>query len=452
MPPQKNLGILIAPPRPDDYILGSTSKIVTNRVINDWSIYLPKVETQKTKVDDMLDCVSMSGPDHSIATQLNYLLANNELWDEALNFFHNNNYIVDGLFSLSARYSAKMNGTDKTMGQYLNVAADHVRSDGILSETDWPQTDTMTWDEFYKDIPADLIVKAKKFLWFVDVKWEWVDTKNIVSSFPSAPVQVSTEVCAGWDSGQVVQKCSGQPLQHATMLYGRDTLGNWKNLDHYPPYKQLLAPDYELPFNLRYIVTARPLTLRKGMHGTNVLQMQKFLYKLGYVLGTDSSFGPKTEMQVKNFQSDHGLDVDGIAGQKTLAKLKELSTPYSLLDALIKVESGGNDLAEGDTTLTNHAYGCLQIRQGVCDDVNQFFGTDFRSQDCLGNRLVSLDIWNKYWKVFPNILTDEDRARTWNGGPGWKKIYFKSNKTPKEIQYCKNLDSYWSQVKKLLSV
>ncbi len=234
------------------------------------------------------------------------------------------------------------------------------------------------------------------------------------------------------------------------MIYGQDFNSNWLDFDHYPPFKQSLSADYEFPFNLQYIVTLKPLTLRNGMYGSNVLQLQKDLNKLGFLVKEDSDFGNKTEIAVKSFQNKTALKPDGIAGQLTLSKLKELNAPKSLLDVLILVESGGNDNAEGDETLENHAYGCLQIRQGVCDDVNSFFGTNFQAQDCLDHREVSIDIYNKYWRVYSLIVNDEDRARSWNGGPNWKKIYFKPNKSSQELQYCKNLDIYWNKVKVLL--
>jgi hypothetical protein len=110
------------------------------------------------------------------------------------------------------------------------------------------------------------------------------------------------------------------------------------------------------------------------------------------------------------------------------------------------VESGGDDNAEGDKTLAAHAYGCLQIRQGVCDSVNAKFGTTYVSQDCLGNRKVSTDIWNKYWQVFTFLVSDEDRAKGWNGGPYWKRIY----NAPGYEKYSANIDEYWIKVQKYL--
>lgn len=448
---QRNKGVLLAPLRAKDYtIIGGVSKIELVRVVENWEQYLPETEKQYSTKVDFLDCVTMSGPDHCIATQLNYLLKTNQLSDEAVNFFQDEGYIKNGLFSLSSRFNAKMNGTDKLKGQYLYAAADHVKNEGILPEMDWPTTDDMSWDEFYKEIPQPLKDKAKKSKLYIDIKYQFVNDDQIPTQIKIAPIQIATQICPGWDSGNVVQKCSGLPLAHATMLYGYDANGNFKDFDHYWPYKQILEKNYELPHNLQYVVKTKNL-LQKGMRGKNVVALQDALRKLGYNIPSPGIFGPLTQVDVIDFQKKHGLAPDGIVGPETTKKINDmLGIKKTLLDAIIAVESNGDDFAEGDTNLTNHAYGCLQIRQGVCDDVNKKYGTLFLAENCLGNRKYSIEIWEKYWTVYPLIKNDEDRAKTWNGGPGWKQIYFLQNKTDDQIRYCKNLDNYWNKVRSLL--
>lgn len=441
-----NLGIIVANPRPKDYILGSTSKITSSISVKDWSIYLPAIENQRNKVTDFLDCVTLSAL-HCIEAQCNYFLKNNLFSDEALNFFNSNHYIQNGVFHFSSRFNAKLNGTEGK-GNYLNTVADDIRRDGLLADYDWTVTDTMSDTLFFTDIPIGLFQRARKALWFLNVQYQFVTVKDILPSLLLAPLQVTSEICPGWDSGQIVKSCNGFPLSHATMIYGT-VMGNLRDMDHYPPYFKTLAPDYEFPFNLQYVVTLKPIALRNGMTGMNVLKLQQDLNKLGFGLKEDGDFGNRTQTAVFSIQNKTGLKADGIAGSLTLQKIKELITPHTILDAIIQVESQGNDNAEGDKNLQNHAYGCLQIRQGVCDDVNRHFGTTYRAEECLGNRIRSIDIWNKYWEVYPRT-DNEDIARTWNGGPGWKQIYFKTTKTTAEITYCNNLDIYWSKVKALL--
>ena len=66
------------------------------------------------------------------------------------------------------------------------------------------------------------------------------------------------------------------------------------------------------------------LTLRKGASGSYVVECQEDLLRLGYDLahyGADGKYGNVTIREVKKFQRDNGLVVDGICGPKTWAAL-----------------------------------------------------------------------------------------------------------------------------------
>lgn len=322
-----NRGVLVGPIRASDYKLGDATQIQIARVVKDWSIYLPTFESQRNSVTDFLDCVTFSAG-HCIEMQLNYLMSTNQLSDEALNFFHNNDYIVDGVFHISKRFSAKMNGTDISKGQYLNIAGDHFRSDGFIPDSMWSETPEMTWDQYYAPVPQNLIDLGKKALWFISIQYQAVPSEDVTTSLPATPIQCATEICAGWDSGQMVQKCSGQPIQHATVIYAQDSSMNWKDLDQYPPFIQELAAGYELPLNQQYVVTAKPLILRVGMHGADVVTLQEDLNDLGFNLNDDGLYGSATQTAVKNIQNKTGLVADGLAGPLTLGKIKDmLQTP-----------------------------------------------------------------------------------------------------------------------------
>lgn len=59
-------------------------------------------------------------------------------------------------------------------------------------------------------------------------------------------------------------------------------------------------------------------TLRKGDSGDDVTELQQALIKLGYSLpkyGADGDFGAETVSALQAFQSDNGLDADGIYGE-----------------------------------------------------------------------------------------------------------------------------------------
>ena len=86
-----------------------------------------------------------------------------------------------------------------------------------------------------------------------------------------------------------------------------------------------------IPANIYVQVTTAPnnqyATLRRGMYGTPVKEMQQALKQQGYFTGVvDGYFGEGTEDAVRSFQRYNGLQVDGVAGPATLRIL--LYGPY----------------------------------------------------------------------------------------------------------------------------
>ncbi|HET7629350.1 MAG TPA: peptidoglycan-binding protein [Bacillales bacterium] len=62
--------------------------------------------------------------------------------------------------------------------------------------------------------------------------------------------------------------------------------------------------------------------LKIGSRGPAVSSLQQALKSLGYyTYGIDGIYGKRTAGAIREFQSDHGLKVDGIAGPRTYAKL-----------------------------------------------------------------------------------------------------------------------------------
>lgn len=73
--------------------------------------------------------------------------------------------------------------------------------------------------------------------------------------------------------------------------------------------------------------TAEKTYLCKGDSGSAVKTLQENLISLGYSCesaGADGEFGDKTDAAVRAFQKANGLTVDGLAGEKTQAKIQEL--------------------------------------------------------------------------------------------------------------------------------
>lgn len=88
-------------------------------------------------------------------------------------------------------------------------------------------------------------------------------------------------------------------------------------------------PKYDEPAKTKYTGTFPTLilgkALKRGSKGTQVKYLQKLLNWInGSKLVIDGSFGPATETQVKKYQTNYGLEVDGKFGPKSLAKSKTI--------------------------------------------------------------------------------------------------------------------------------
>ncbi|MCD7748706.1 MAG: peptidoglycan-binding protein, partial [Oscillospiraceae bacterium] len=62
--------------------------------------------------------------------------------------------------------------------------------------------------------------------------------------------------------------------------------------------------------------------LKKGSAGQEVRYLQRLLTENGHTLETDGKFGTKTRAAVKAYQTEQGLEVDGIVGPQTWAALE----------------------------------------------------------------------------------------------------------------------------------
>lgn len=63
------------------------------------------------------------------------------------------------------------------------------------------------------------------------------------------------------------------------------------------------------------------VTLRRGSRGVETYYLQQKLLSKLYPVSVDGIFGPATEAQVRAFQSENALTVDGIVGRNTWAKV-----------------------------------------------------------------------------------------------------------------------------------
>ena len=106
---------------------------------------------------------------------------------------------------------------------------------------------------------------------------------------------------------------------------------------------------------------------KMGSIGNEVSEIQSALKSRGYYSGAiDGIYGSATRSAVMKFQSDNGLEADGVAGQKTLAALSVSeggnlsgysSADYNLLARLISAE------ARGETYIGQVAVGAVVMNR-----------------------------------------------------------------------------------------
>ncbi len=107
-----------------------------------------------------------------------------------------------------------------------------------------------------------------------------------------------------------------------------------------------------------------------------------------------------------------------------------------LIDALIWVESRGNESAVGDTHLDEPSIGVLQLRPIMVREVNRILkqkGSEkrFKLSD-RESKEKSIEMFTIWFNNYHKNSSFEKAARNWNGGPnGWKK---------------ERTQNYWAQV------
>jgi len=76
--------------------------------------------------------------------------------------------------------------------------------------------------------------------------------------------------------------------------------------------------------------------LSYGTKGDSVRKLQTALNRAGATLSVDGHFGYKTKQAVCNFQEDHGLRVDGLAGTQTMEALAPYMVDFTVITKAVE--------------------------------------------------------------------------------------------------------------------
>lgn len=100
--------------------------------------------------------------------------------------------------------------------------------------------------------------------------------------------------------------------------------------------------------------------LKKGDKGNDVKELQKLINKAGDNIEVDGSFGPATQIAVKDFQRRKKLKVDGVAGKDTITALggKWTSEIYWKVSRVLRKGSKGTDVKNMQKALIKAGYSC----------------------------------------------------------------------------------------------
>lgn len=258
-----NTGVLIAAPKPGDYIAGAVSAVIYTERLKDgqWhNKYRPTEEKQIGVYFDTMSCVTFAAL-NSIEEQVAYLVEKGLLKGDGLQYLKDLGFFDEnGKFNASDRFTAIMSNTTK-QGNYLNAVWESIRVDGILPEKDLPsKLDDRTpweWEDWMdkKVITDELKEKAKKVKNVLQFAYEWVSTdrESLKYHAKQAPLQIAAPVCSPWNTTEIIKACSAG-AGHSTLVDGYIDKKELKDFDHYNPFAKRLAWDYKIAAAIKGVV------------------------------------------------------------------------------------------------------------------------------------------------------------------------------------------------------
>jgi hypothetical protein len=252
--------------RDTDWRLGANDDLylpVINKTGN-YTDYIPKWESQIGVYFDSMSCVSFSALD-CLETIMACQFSNYNLTDT---FRDENEYI-----NFSDRYIAKLSGTTR-QGNYFTAVGDAIRKFGLVRESQWDfpykqRTPVFAWEDYYKEVPQELIVEGKDFLNYFDVKYKLIPINqvNIKEQLKYGTLQISYSTSSPIVNGIYQNNIAYHNPNHAVMIYNVRDDGVIEVLDHYERDGHghiKFAPDFQFGYwALQYYLIPKENNMKK---------------------------------------------------------------------------------------------------------------------------------------------------------------------------------------------
>src|SRR3990167_3332361 len=124
------------------------------------------------------------------------------------------------------------------------------RKYGLVNEEDWPFVEDI--NEYYKEVPLDLIEKGKKWLERYDFGYEYVKENQIDIALKRSPVSVAVYA---WSQNEKSEFIRLGASNHYTLHFLKDDFGRLLVFDSYEnPYLKTLAKDHDVEFAQMYVL------------------------------------------------------------------------------------------------------------------------------------------------------------------------------------------------------
>ena len=271
----KNVGFIDEPLAPEDYVLGSQSKLPTTilQESGDWTAHLPKKELQAARGFEPSACVS-----YTILNCAEILVK--KIYGEERNW--------------SDRALAKLTDTDKKGGNSFKAVADFLRNKGAVPEELWPN-DANSYEEYYKELPQETLDVLHEFTDEFNFSYERVAIEDIPEGLKKGIMAISVYAWKQNNNGEFY-KPQGMSDGHATTLFKYED-GVYYCFDTYdsPHIKKYISePQVAYRFHIeKKTIPVEQITSLQNILAVLKQLLEKMKQKLNEIIEQDMKNTPK---------------------------------------------------------------------------------------------------------------------------------------------------------------